>query len=77
MINFNTEEEDVFVISIFSFWANSSASFLNHLILVGSGFEINLLTNSAVWPSLIETFSTLVVSFGKSIGIIFKYKKLT
>lgn len=65
-ISFKVDEDAVFDISTFSFWISSSVSFLNHLMLVGSGFETNLQTNSAACPSFIETFSTLAVIFGKS-----------
>ena len=59
-----------------SFATSSSVSFLNHVILDGSGFEINLQINSASWPSLTLTFSILAAIFGASLKKKIYLKKI-
>lgn len=58
----------MFEITTFSLIVNSSISFLNHVIFVGTGFEINLQLKSASCPSFMLTFSNLAANFGKSLN---------
>lgn len=58
------------VIVTLSLGANSSVSFLNQVMLIGSGFESNLQLNSASCPSLILMFSTLPIIIGDATVIL-------
>lgn len=73
LIKFNLVVSSKLSILMLSLTKSSSLSFLNQVILSANGKEVNLHVNSASWPSLIATLSSLDRILGESILIILQY----